>query len=101
MSLDQLHECTECKKHAALRLWIQVHASFDQARMSGSGPDFLSAMIPGPGMLKVEVCISCRSFRPLLEYTPEEEVAMVKYKEHNESKARTAENLGKFFGLGK
>ncbi len=70
------------------------------AQVSRNTDDILSAMLPGPGLMKVEVCVSCRSFRPLLDYTKEEEAALKKYKEMNESRNRTAENIGKILGLG-
>lgn len=98
MSLDALTECTECKGHSALRLWIQVYHTVELAQMGGQMDAFMSAILPGPGLLKVEVCVSCRTFRPMLEYTKEEEAALQKYKALNESKNRTAENIGKLFG---
>lgn len=100
MSLDALTECTECKGHSAIVMWVQAFRSFDQARLHGAAPDFLSCMIPGPGILKVEICGNCRTFRPLFNYTKEEEEAIRKYKELNESKNRTAESLGKLLGQG-
>jgi hypothetical protein len=100
MSLDALTECTECKGHSALRLWVQVYQSVELAQMGSQADGFISAMLPGPGLLKVEICVSCRTFRPILEYTKEEEAALQRYKELNDSKNRTAENMGKLFGLG-
>lgn len=100
MSLDALTECTECKGHSAVRMWIRLYQSIELAQVSHSD-DFLSSMLPGPGLLKVEICVSCRTLRPLLDYTNEEKAAITKYKELNESRNRTAENLGKIFGLGK
>lgn len=100
MSLDALTECSECKSHTAMRLWIQVYQTVELAQMGGQADGFFSAMLPGPGLLKVEVCVSCRTFRPMLEFTKEEEAALQKYKELNESKSRTAENIGKLLGQG-
>ena len=101
MSLDALTECTECKNHTAVRLWIRLYQSIEMAQLSGNTDGILSAMLPGPGVMKVEICVACRSFRPFLEYTKEEDAALKKYKEMNESRNRTAENIGKIFGLGK
>lgn len=99
MSLDAMTECTECKKHSALRIWIQVFTALDLARLYGSGPpDFLSAFLPSPGLLKVEVCVACRTFRPLLEYTKEEEEAMRRHAADEKRKAEAAENLEKLMG---
>lgn len=100
MSLDGFLECKVCKQHLAATVWIQAFSSFVTAKMYGRGPDFLSALVPGPGLLKIEVCFGCQTFRPCVDITDEEKAEMEKYKLEQEKSAKTGESLGKLFGLG-
>lgn len=72
MSLDHFHECSICKAIRAVHLWIGLYGSLDHARSSQHVADFLSFAVPGPIMIKVEVCFACQRFVPVLEYTEEE-----------------------------
>ena len=92
-------KCETCQEQKAVKLWIQVHLSFGAARMSGQGPEWMSALGPGPGILKVQVCFSCSTFRPCLEFTDEEQEAMKKYAKDQKESAERSNDLGSLFGL--
>ena len=98
MSLDGFSECKTCKQHLAAVVWIQAFRSIDQAKMHGQGPDFLSALMPGPGMLKIELCWGCQIFRPCLEFTDEEKVELEKFKGEQQKRTEIGEKLGGLFG---
>lgn len=98
MSLDSFAECKVCKQHLAATVWIQAFGSFSAAKTHGSGPDFLSALTPGPGLLKIEVCFGCQTFRPCMDFTEEEKTEMEKYKGEQEKSAKLGNDFGKLFG---
>jgi hypothetical protein len=101
MSLDNFVECPSCKQHTAARIWICVYGSLEHARATQSSPDFLSMMIPGPGILKMELCFSCKRFSPCLEFTPEEEAAIKRDNEQQQKTAAEGLKLKKLFGFFK
>lgn len=103
MSLDILNECSACKAHGAARLWMAGYASPDHAD-ANAGPEFLSCMVPGPAMLKVEICFLCGSMKALTkdEYTPEEVEMLEKRNAFQTRKKNLGDSFGKLFGgLGK
>lgn len=102
MSMDNFVECSTCKAHMAARLWVRLYGSLEAADFVGGGMDFLSALLPSPAVIKVEVCFSCKKFAPSLDYTPDEKEAMKKRNEEalkkNESMTKINDSLGKIFG---
>ena len=96
MSLGNALECSSCKQHAAVVGWINLYQSFTQATMS-NGPEFLSAFVPGPLPIKVEICFLCGHFG-VKESTEEELKELEKYTEKSKKKREAGDNLGKLFG---
>jgi hypothetical protein len=101
MSLDNFIECSSCKQHTAALVWICVYGSLEHARTAQNAPDFMSIMVPGPGVLKMEICFSCMKFSPCTNYTPEEMAALKKDSEQQLKVAKEGEKLGKLFGFFK
>lgn len=99
MSRDALNECSSCKQHTAAHLWMAMYGSLQHADMM-SGPDFLSAIIPGPVMFKAEVCFTCGSIKamPHEKYTKEEVNAIEKRSAAEKERAALGDQLGKLFG---
>jgi len=99
MSFDVLNECSSCQQHTAAHMWMAMYGSPDHADVA-SGPDFLSALVPGPAMFKAEVCFGCGSIKaiPHDKYTKEELEAMEKRSARSKEKARAGGQVGKLFG---
>lgn len=101
MSLDQFRECSSCKQHTAAYMWLQTFCSFEHARATGSGVDFLNVLMPRPGLLKVEVCFSCNKFVPTTDFTEEEKAGIVEFGKSQRKSVEAMEMLGKVLGLDK
>ena len=97
MSLDNALECSACKQQTAIRGWIHLYATLTQATM-GKGADFLSAFVPGPGVFKVEVCLACLRFAPVLDYSEQELVDLEEYHEKQKKSMDAGNKLEKTFG---
>lgn len=99
MSLDNCHECSSCGKHTAIRMWMQLFGSMDHADVAG-GPDFLSAITPGPALVKVEVCVTCGSMKaiPINQYSAEDLAAIEKRSAEQAEKLEATKKLGALFG---
>jgi hypothetical protein len=98
MSLDNLSECKSCGAHAAASLWMQFFGSIQQAQMHGEGPEFISAFMPGPTVLKVNACISCKEIKLSTDYMPEEIEALKEHAEKQKKRNQLAGDMGKLFG---
>ncbi len=92
-------ECLACKKKLAARVWIQAFGSFSLAKLQGGGPDFLAALIPPPGLMKVEVCFGCGSIKLCGEYTEEEQQQMKAHTEEVKEWAARSEKMTPLFNL--
>lgn len=90
--------CSVCKSESAASVWVQAFRSFTDARNSGSGLDFLSALMPGPGLLKIEVCLECPAIRPCVDLSEEEKKEMQEYVKQQEKRGKVMGGLGKVFG---
>lgn len=99
MSLDNLNECGSCGEHAAVAGWIQMYRSHGEAQTQGA-PDFLSALCPGPMILKVEGCFMCGQMKMVnhAQYTEEDIKAVETYYERQKGVAKTGSEFNDLFG---
>lgn len=98
MSMDNFVECSSCKAHTAAALWVRLYGSIDAAEMTGGGMDLFGALMPGPVVMKVEVCFSCKRFAPSTDYTEEEQKRLQKRNEEQKSKVESANKIGDLLG---
>jgi len=97
MDQDIAVVCSSCQKRTAVRGWIHVYPTLQQATMFNA-PDFLGAFIPGPGLVKVEICLSCGRFGQFDEYTEQELEQLKKYTEDQKKATESGNKLGALFG---
>lgn len=96
--MESFSDCKSCGEKAAVTSWIQVHASFEMARLHGR-PGFLDMLSLPCGLMKIAVCYACQTMKPVLEFTPEEIAGMKEYKEECEKSGKVVAEFGKLFGM--
>jgi len=99
MSLDNFVECSACKAHKAVNVWIRLYGSLVHARAQ-QGSDLFSALTPQPVAIKIEICFSCRRFAPA-DYTKEEIEQLEKDAKEQLQKNSVAEKIVGLFGFPK
>lgn len=97
---ERIFQCPKCREKTAITFWIQAFASIEQARMHGSTPDFMAGMMPEPGLLKIQICTSCPSLHPCMQYTAKELKEMNEITEAQKKRAASADSIGKLLGFG-
>ncbi len=90
--------CSTCADKRMVRVWIQVFGSPQQAYSHGDGPEILSALGQGPGIMKFEVCYGCGSMRPCEEFTEEEDAAIKELSKTQQERSKVGETIGKLLG---
>ena len=91
-------ECPECQQKLFTRVWIHAFASLEQAQMAGPAPEFVSMLLPPPGLLKVEICMGCALFRPCVEFTDKEIELMKKHVDVQKQQAALSAPLASILG---
>lgn len=92
MSLDDFSECPTCGEHTAAKMWMKLYGSMVHALISDVDPT-IASMGPGPLVIKVEVCFSCKRFVPSMDYTDQETAEMAEYNKKNLEARKAVESL--------
>lgn len=87
-------KCSECNNDTAFTAWIQIFGSLGMARSPGDNT-VISGFLPGPGGLKVEVCLRCKVFRPSLAYTSKETKELEEYAREQVERLARGNNVAK------